>query len=88
MPTLSIITPVPLSAKKKDSFISKIINITYSSSPPTIRGTERLNRYEEYFADKGVEIVYSPYTQASVAPNFAKLSVLSPKQQRRINKSP
>jgi glycerol-3-phosphate cytidylyltransferase-like family protein len=26
------------------------------------KGTERFNRYEEYFADKGVEIVYFPYT--------------------------
>ena len=27
------------------------------------KGTERFNRYEEYFKDKGVEIVYLPYTQ-------------------------
>lgn len=27
------------------------------------KGTERFNRYEEYFKDKGVEIVYFPYTQ-------------------------
>ena len=26
------------------------------------KGTERFNRYEEYFKDKGVEIVYFPYT--------------------------
>lgn len=29
------------------------------------RGTERFNRYEEYFKDKGVEIVYFPYTQGT-----------------------
>lgn len=29
------------------------------------KGTERFNRYEEYFADKGVEIVYFPYTQGT-----------------------
>jgi glycerol-3-phosphate cytidylyltransferase len=26
------------------------------------KGTERFRRYEEIFADKGVEIVYFPYT--------------------------
>lgn len=29
------------------------------------KGTERFNRYEEYFRDKGVEIVYFPYTQGT-----------------------
>ena len=28
-------------------------------------GTERFLRYEEYFKDKGVEIVYFPYTQTT-----------------------
>ena len=29
------------------------------------KGTERFIRYEEYFSDKGVEIVYFPYTQGT-----------------------
>lgn len=29
------------------------------------KGTERFNRYEEYFADKGVQIIYFPYTQGT-----------------------
>ena len=29
------------------------------------KGTERFRRYEEYFADKGVEIIYFPYTQGT-----------------------
>ena len=29
------------------------------------KGTERFKRYEEYFKDKGVEIVYFPYTQGT-----------------------
>lgn len=29
------------------------------------KGTERFNRYEKYFKDKGVEIVYFPYTQGT-----------------------
>ena len=29
------------------------------------KGTERFNRYEAFFADKGVQIVYFPYTQST-----------------------
>ncbi len=29
------------------------------------KGTERFERYEKYFADKGVEIIYFPYTQGT-----------------------
>lgn len=29
------------------------------------KGTERFNNYEKYFSDKGVEIVYFPYTQGT-----------------------
>lgn len=29
------------------------------------KGTERFNRYEEYFRDKGVKIMYFPYTQGT-----------------------
>lgn len=29
------------------------------------KGTERFEKYEKYFADKGVEIVYFPYTQGT-----------------------
>lgn len=29
------------------------------------KGSERFNRYEEFFRDKGVKIVYFPYTQGT-----------------------
>ena len=29
------------------------------------KGSERFNRYEEFFQDKGVEIIYFPYTQGT-----------------------
>ena len=29
------------------------------------KGTERFQRYEEFFRDKGVEIIYFPYTQTT-----------------------
>lgn len=37
------------------------------------KGTERFNRYEEFFKDKGVEIVYFPYTQSTSSTQIRKL---------------
>lgn len=37
------------------------------------KGTERFNRYEEYFADKGVEILYFPYTQGTSSTQIRKV---------------
>lgn len=36
------------------------------------KGTERFVRYEEYFKDKGVEIVYFPYTQGTSSTQIRK----------------
>lgn len=36
------------------------------------KGSERFNRYEEYFKDKGVEIVYFPYTQGTSSTQLRK----------------
>ena len=36
------------------------------------KGTERFARYEEYFEDKGVEIVYFPYTQSTSSTQIRK----------------
>lgn len=41
------------------------------------KGTERFNRYEEYFKDKGVEIVYFPYTQSTSSTQIRKAVQLS-----------
>lgn len=37
------------------------------------KGTERFNRYEEFFKDKGVEIVYFPYTQGTSSTQIRKV---------------
>ena len=37
------------------------------------KGTERFVRYEEYFKDKGVEIVYFPYTQGTSSTQIRAL---------------
>ena len=36
------------------------------------KGTERFKRYEEYFRDKGVEIIYFPYTQSTSSTQIRK----------------
>ncbi len=36
------------------------------------QGTERFQRYEEFFQDKGVEIVYFPYTQSTSSTQIRK----------------
>lgn len=39
------------------------------------KGTERFKRYEEYFANKGVEIVYFPYTQSTSSTQIRKVII-------------
>lgn len=43
------------------------------------KGTERFNRYEEYFKDKGVEIVYFPYTKGTSSTEIRKAMRLKTK---------
>ena len=43
------------------------------------KGTERFNRYEAYFADKGVQIVYFPYTQSTNSTQIRKTVLLKTK---------
>ena len=43
------------------------------------KGTERFNRYEEYFKDKGVDIVYFPYTQSTSSTQIRKTVLLKTK---------
>lgn len=44
------------------------------------KGTERFKRYEEYFKDKGVEIVYFPYTKSTSSTQLRE--VISQKIQK------
>lgn len=39
------------------------------------KGTDRFNRYEEYFKDKGVEIVYFPYTNGTSSTQIRNLII-------------
>lgn len=40
------------------------------------KGTPRFQRYEEYFMDKGVEIIYFPYTQSTSSTQIRKTVLL------------
>ena len=37
------------------------------------KGTERFDRYEKYFKDKGVKIIYFPYTQGTSSTQLRKV---------------
>lgn len=39
------------------------------------KGSERFNRYEEYFADKSVKIIYFPYTQSTSSTQIRNLII-------------
>lgn len=43
------------------------------------KGTERFNRYEEYFADKGVKIIYFPYTKGTSSTQIRNLIITKQK---------
>lgn len=43
------------------------------------KGTERFNRYEKYFSDKGVEIVYFPYTEGTSSTQIRKTVLMKTK---------
>lgn len=48
-----------------DVYIKGIVKYDKLFVGSDYKGTERFNRYEEYFADKGVEIIYFPYTEGT-----------------------
>ncbi len=54
---------VPSMAEDSDAWALYHYNKLFVGSD--YKGTERFNRYEEYFRDKEVEIIYFPYTQGT-----------------------
>lgn len=49
----------------EDNEVHEIIKYDFLFVGSDYKGTERFNRYEEYFVDKGVKIIYFPYTQGT-----------------------
>lgn len=67
-----------VTAEKEDSdiYVKGILHYDYLFVGSDYKGTERFNRYETFFADKGVEIVYFPYTKNTNSTQLReKLSV-------------
>lgn len=49
------------------------VNYDYLFVGDDYKGSERFNKYEEYFKDKGVEIIYFPYTQETSSTELRHL---------------
>ena len=48
-----------------DVWVKGIVKYDFLFVGSDYKGSERFNRYEDYFKDKGVQIVYFPYTQST-----------------------
>ena len=55
-----------------DVWTKGIVKYDYLFVGSDYKGTERFNRYEEYFKDKGVKIIYFPYTQGTSSTQLRK----------------
>ena len=54
-----------IESKREDSDVYEDIKYRFLFVGSDYKGTERFERYEKYFENKGVEIVYLPYTQTT-----------------------
>lgn len=63
-----------ISSEPEDSDVwtKGIVRYDYLFVGSDYKGSERFNRYEEYFKDKGVKIVYFPYTQGTSSTQLRK----------------
>lgn len=56
---------IPSEPEDDDIYKKGIVKYDYLFVGSDYKGTERFNRYEAFFADKGVKIIYFPYTQGT-----------------------
>lgn len=56
---------IPSEKEDCDVYLKGIVRYDYLFVGSDYKGTARFNRYEEIFADKGVKIIYFPYTQGT-----------------------
>ena len=56
---------IPSEKEDCDVYLKGIVKYDYLFVGSDYKGTERFNRYEQIFADKGVTIIYFPYTQGT-----------------------
>ena len=55
-----------------DVYLKDIVKYDYLFVGSDYKGTERFNRYEELFKDKGVQIIYFPYTKGTSSTQLRK----------------
>ena len=58
-----------------DVYSTGLVKYDYLFVGSDYKGTERFNRYEAYFADKGVKIVYFPYTKGTSSTHIRNLII-------------
>ncbi len=68
-----------IESKPEDSDVYADIKYDYLFVGSDYKGTERFNRYEEFFKDKGVKIIYFPYTKGTSSTQLR--NCISPKQE-------
>ncbi|MEC1760388.1 SDR family NAD(P)-dependent oxidoreductase [Schinkia azotoformans] len=65
----------------EDDAVYNLIKYDFLFVGSDYKGTDRFNRYEEYFKDKGVKIIYFPYTEGTSSTQLRnaldKLSVIT-----------
>lgn len=72
---------IPSEPEDSDIYVKNIVKYDRLFVGSDYKGTERFNRYEAFFADKGVEIIYFPYTQGTSSTQLRDaLAVISSKQ--------
>ena len=69
-----------IQSSKEDSDVWAAYHYTKLFVGSDYKGTERFNRYEEYFKDKGVEIVYFPYTKGTSSTQIREKILKNNKQ--------
>ena len=66
---------IPSLPEDSDVYATGLVKYDYLFVGSDYKGTERFNRYEEYFADKGVQIVYFPYTKGTSSTQIRNLII-------------
>ena len=73
---------IPSEPEDCDIYIKGIVKYDRLFVGSDYKGTERFKRYEAFFADKGVEIVYFPYTQGTSSTQLRDaLAMISHKEE-------
>ena len=64
---------IPSMREDCDVYKTGVVKYDFLFVGSDYKGTERFNRYEEYFADKGVKIIYFPYTKGTSSTQIREL---------------